>query len=679
VPLNDSLTAFRIVAIADAANDAGVFGTGSATIRTRQDLQIVSGLPPLVREGDRYQAGFTIRNTTKAAMDVDVTAAFHTTRVPGGQGEATRLPAQHVRLDADTSQLVEWPVTAAGGETWTIEAKAANASDRITVTQKIAAAIPVTVQQATLAQVDRTFTLPVAMPADDIIDGTVPRGGLSIALKPKLADGLPGVIDWFNRYPYNCLEQKTSIAIGTLDEKKWADVARSIPLYLDGDGLASYYPPRADDPSSGSDVLTAYILTASAEAGVFGHFEIPAETKAKMESGLVAFVEGRLKREQWSPFTSDGERQLAVRKLAAIDALARDGKAMPRMLQSIQILPNQWPTSAVIDWMSILKRMPTVPERDKRLVEADQILRARLNYQGTRLDFSTEKDDFWYWLMASGDGNAARLLLTIVADPQWKDDVPRLVMGVLQRQDHGHWLTTTANLWGTLAVNAFSKTFEKDAVTGSTKATVAYGPTATVTWAQRPQGDTLKLPWPVVDTAKGVTAVRHDLTVTQDGAGKPWVTIQSLAAVPLKAPFSSGYRITRTITPIEQKTKGVWTRGDVVRVHLDIDAQTDMSWVVLSDPIPGGASVLGTGLGRDSTLAASGEERKGWVWPTYEEKSFEAYRSYYRFVPKGRFSTEYTIRLNNVGTFLLPQTRVEAMYAPEMFGETPNAPLEVRP
>ena len=42
-------------------------------------------------------------------------------------------------------------------------------------------------------------------------------------------------------------------------------------------------------------------------------------------------------------------------------------------------------------------------------------------------------------------------------------------------------------------------------------------------------------------------------------------------------------------------------------------------------------------------------------------------------MPKGRFSTEYTVRLNNPGTFQLPPTRVEAMYAPEMFGERPNA------
>jgi len=32
-----------------------------------------------------------------------------------------------------------------------------------------------------------------------------------------------------------------------------------------------------------------------------------------------------------------------------------------------------------------------------------------------------------------------------------------------------------------------------------------------------------------------------------------------------------------------------------------------------------------------------------------------------------------------VGDFAMPPSRVEAMYAPEMFGELPNAPVTVRP
>ena len=129
---------------------------------------------------------------------------------------------------------------------------------------------------------------------------------------------------------------------------------------------------------------------------------------------------------------------------------------------------------------------------------------------------------------------------------------------------------------------------------------------------------------------------------------------------------------------VEQKEKGRWSRGDVLRVRLDIDAQSDMSWVVVNDSIPAGASVLGTGLGRDSQIMSQGEKREGWTWPAFEERKFDAFRAYYRFVPKGAWSVEYTVRLNNPGLFGLPPTRVEAMYAPEMFAEVPNAPMEVR-
>ncbi|WP_394781849.1 hypothetical protein, partial [Undibacterium sp.] len=108
------------------------------------------------------------------------------------------------------------------------------------------------------------------------------------------------------------------------------------------------------------------------------------------------------------------------------------------------------------------------------------------------------------------------------------------------------------------------------------------------------------------------------------------------------------------------------------------DAQTDMTWVVVSDPVPAGASLLGSGLGRDSAIATAGEKPSGSAWVAYEERSFEAFRSYYQFVPKGKFKLSYTMRLNNAGEFNLPQTRVEAMYATEMFGELPNAVLNVK-
>jgi uncharacterized protein YfaS (alpha-2-macroglobulin family) len=103
-----------------------------------------------------------------------------------------------------------------------------------------------------------------------------------------------------------------------------------------------------------------------------------------------------------------------------------------------------------------------------------------------------------------------------------------------------------------------------------------------------------------------------------------------------------------------------------------------MTWVVVTDPIPAGATLLGSGLGRDSAIATTSERPSGSAWLAYEERSFEAFRSYYEYVPKGKFTMTYTFRINNPGEFSLPPTRVEAMYAPEMFGESPNPKWTVK-
>jgi uncharacterized protein YfaS (alpha-2-macroglobulin family) len=83
-------------------------------------------------------------------------------------------------------------------------------------------------------------------------------------------------------------------------------------------------------------------------------------------------------------------------------------------------------------------------------------------------------------------------------------------------------------------------------------------------------------------------------------------------------------------------------------------------------------------LGRDSRLLTRNESRQG-LWPVYEERAFDGFRAYYEFVPKGKWALEYTLRLNQEGAFNLPPTRVEALYAPEMYGEIPNSAMVVHP
>ncbi len=189
----------------------------------------------------------------------------------------------------------------------------------------------------------------------------------------------------------------------------------------------------------------------------------------------------------------------------------------------------------------------------------------------------------------------------------------------------------------------------------------------------------MSLNWPKPKTGTADATGDASLTVTQTGTGKPWLTLTSRAAIPLKEALSTGFKIKKTVTPSEEKVKGKISRGDVWTVHVEVEAQADSTWVVISDPVPTGASILGSGLGRDSSIATDDNRDAGNAWLAYEERSFEAYRAYYRYVPKGVFAIDYSVRINNPGHFMIPPTHVEAMYAPEMFGESPNATVTVDP
>jgi uncharacterized protein YfaS (alpha-2-macroglobulin family) len=663
VPLNDSLTAFRIAAIAHSGDMR--FGTSTATIRTSQEVMMFAGLPPFVREGDQFAAMVTVRNGGERPLTLDVSAGYGEKpvgiqRISIKPGEASTLsfPA---KVPLDVQKL-----------NWTLSANEVNpsgkpATDLLKFVQTVGAAYPVRLYQQTLEQLEpgKAINFPVQKPA-----GALPgRGGIDVRLVNSLGGELGGLREWMTRYPYVCVEQRASVAVALGDEKRWANVMNSLPSHLDRDGLVRYFPMGWLE---GDDALTAYLLTIAHEAG----YEVPDAARNQMLHGLENFVSGRIHR-----YGSLQTADLVMRKLAAIDALARYNVAKASMLESLEIAPNLWPTSGVIDWVSVLTHLD-VPDRDRKLAEAKQILRSRLMFSGTTMSFSTEKSDYLWWLMVSPDVNAVRTLRLLSDDPSFAAaDAGRLARGALGRQVEGRWRTTVANAWGVIALRRFKQQHERDQVGGASIvklgeqerrmswSNAVTGKTGDPTLGT-PMGDGLstQFAWP---TSVAPLSLQHQ------GSGKPWAFVASRAALPLDKALFAGYKIKRTVTPVEQKKAGLWQAGDTYRVTLEVDAQSDRTWVVLNDPVPAGASILGSGLGGDSAQLAMGEKRAGWQRPAFEERAFDGFRAYYRYVPKGSFTVEYTVRLNNPGRFDMPASRVEAMYAPEVFGELPVAKLDV--
>jgi alpha-2-macroglobulin len=139
----------------------------------------------------------------------------------------------------------------------------------------------------------------------------------------------------------------------------------------------------------------------------------------------------------------------------------------------------------------------------------------------------------------------------------------------------------------------------------------------------------------------------------------------------------AGYKMTKATSIGSQKNKGWLTRGDVIKITITVETSAERNWVVVSDPVPPGATIIGDLGGQSGILAQLGNSGDG-VTPSYVERGRDAWRGYFDWVPAGKFTVSYAVRLNGTGRFNLPPTRVEAMYSPDIRAQVPNGGIEVR-
>lgn len=658
VPINDSLTRFKVVAIASSREQ---FGTGSTSFTNSQELQLLSGLPQVVRDGDNYQAEFTVRNSSPQPQTVQFTA----------QSNALKANfTQQLTLAANSAQVVNIPVLVPTEQktlTWNISAVSEQYQDKLKVTQQVLPSIPLQLSSSVLQQI--SATKPYELSLAPLPKNALAGSKVLVDMQPNLGGSLAYVKDWFAYYPYACLEQKTTAAAGLQDAEVWAIIMADLPTYLDKDGLAKFYPSSGE--SAGSSFLTAHVLRLAKAL----NWQIPPDSRNKMLDALQAYAQGQLSQDLYRHWIYDENFDVVQRHLEVASILAQYGRFKPILLDNLRLQPSTWPVHLLIDWLELLKNAHNMPQRDIKLAEAERLLKAHIVQHGGTYAMLTIDKERWWWY-DSDETLQARLLLTVLNDKNWQNEVPLLVRGLLRHQQNGHWQGTQSNLWGAFVI----KRFNDGAVNIAGQTQVQIGTEQQrFAWPQTPhiapervefnrtQGD-INMAWPTQAST---------FKATHQGEGSPWLRVSTAARIPITQAQNKGYAIQKNTVAIQQKVKGEWHVGDVMRVELSFTSNQDMGWVVVNDPIPAGAVLLGRGLKRDSQLLNAGSN--DW-WPVYVEYAADAYRAYYQYLPyKAQWKSAYTVRLNQAGTFKLPATRVEAMYASDVYGLSPNEDMVVKP
>ncbi|MFQ3573514.1 MAG: MG2 domain-containing protein [Thermodesulfovibrionales bacterium] len=633
--LNDSLTSFVIAVVTHSGKS--LFGSGFKTIKTWQDIMLFSGLPKMVREADSYDAVFTTRNVSSSDAQITLTAEV----------EGKSLPVRQIDIPAGESKEVSWRVDAPKGlrsQQWRLTAQ--NLRDGTTDSIKVRQIVNPLWQQRVIHSDLMMLSTPAQISIKADPNTSTEKDKIDLVFSKGITNSLNIINEYMKEYPYTCLEQLVSRAVTLNSKNLWANITARMPTYMDNSGLLKYFPSM----NYGSDVLTTYVLTISHEAGL----KMPENIRERLLDGLTEFVRG--KGVGYSPIkTAD----MLIRKISAMSALSRYREIEPEMFTIINMDIALMPTSTLLDYIHLLRVSDGLKSRDKIQSDAINALISRINLQGGLAVFNTERTDRLIWLMVSPDTNMARTILTLLDDPAHRDTVRRLVIGFVKRQSRGIWDTTISNAWGSIALKRFSDNHEQGRITGNTTVSLN-GQKRSLQWLEKEDEHRLSFTAPTKQTP---------LEIRHDGTGIPWLMMSVRSSKPLKEPVFSGYALKKTLL---KEKKGAFSVGDIVRVRIEIEAKADMTWVVLKDPLPSGGVITGVGLHAEKSDGHMN------IVPVFEERASDSYRAYFDYMPKGRWQIEYVMRLNTSGQFNIPNTRVEALYSPDIFGELPNDKIVVK-
>jgi uncharacterized protein YfaS (alpha-2-macroglobulin family) len=149
--------------------------------------------------------------------------------------------------------------------------------------------------------------------------------------------------------------------------------------------------------------------------------------------------------------------------------------------------------------------------------------------------------------------------------------------------------------------------------------------------------------------------------------------------------LNRGFVVERTYEAIDdpedvwQDDDGTWhiKLGARVRVKLTLVADNRRYHVALVDPLPAGLEAINPALAVSQNVpedpdALSGSLPWWWWWQWYDHQNMrdERVEAFSSLLWEGVYTYDYVARATTPGTFIVPPTKAEEMYSPEVFGRS---------
>ncbi len=678
VKLPDNLTRYRVMAV--AVNGDRDFGSGESTITARLPLMVRPSAPRFLNFGDRFELPVVLQNQTDQPLQVDV-AARASNAVVEPVGKRVTVPA---------NDRVEVRLASAAAKPGTARFQIGAASGRYADAAKIELPVwtPATTEAfATYGQVDEgAVAQKVKAPSAVVRD----FGGLEISTSSTALSSLTDAIIYLVRYPFECNEQLASRVLGivALKDVLAAFHAKDLPppaeltASVDKDIALLKARQRYDGgwgfwAGSPEDwpYLSIHVAHALARAKEKG-FTVPPQ--------MISSADGYLKNiERHIPgyYGPDERRSLIAYALFVRHLLADTDRVRARALVAEAGGADKLPIEAD-GWL--LRVLTSDPGSQKELGGIRRALANRVTETAGAAHFTTHYADGEHLLLASDRRADGVILESLIFDQPQSDVIPKVVAGLLAHRTAGHWVNTQENAFVLLALDRYFRTYEK--ATPSFVARAWLGDKFAGEHAfqgRTTEQSRIDVPMSfVLDQASHPT----DLVIQKDGAGRLYYRVgMQYAPSDLRLPPADhGFTVSRVYeavddpSDVKRDADGTWhvKAGAKVRVRVAMIVPARRYHVALVDPLPAGFEAMNSDLAvtgavpSDPKSASPGRGPWWWFGTWYEHQNLrdERVEAFASLVWDGVYDYTYVARATTPGTFVVPPSKAEEMYAPETFG-----------
>ena len=692
--LPDNLTTFRVMAVAVARDDR--FGSADTQVTASRPLMLRPALPRFLRAGDAMDAGVVV--TSKASHDAHVEVTVAADGVVVG-ADAKRA----VDVKAGASVEVRWPMSAprGGNAKLAFRARGGGESDAVEVTRRVD--VPAVLEAVALDGQTREAAAEKIGDLGAIRDDV---GQLDVRLASTALVGVGDGMDQLIEYPYGCTEQLTSRLVPLVAVRKLADdfgvplgknpdamadaaVAKVLANQRDDGGFGWWPDSRRSDPW-----VTAYALWGLDIAKKGGRV-VPADAMDR----ATAWLRGELGK--MGSLDKLGLAEAAF----AIDVLATTGKSDPGFTNRLYERRQDLPLFA----RALLAHAIAVAKMDaSQAAELMRDLDAHLRITPTQATVVDNLGDEYAPALDSQPRTTAMVLRALAAAEPKHALLAKLARGLLAARDRGKWESTQEAAWALIALDDYRHAAEAETPDFDARVWLSGQLALEAPFRGRSAvAKDAKLP-----VAQLLAAKEPTIAFQVDGAGDLFYEARLRYArkeLP-RDDLDRGFfvrKLVRGVAPADLKQAlatlpgASQTRvraGDLVLVDLIVVTTTPREQVVVDDPLPAGLEPVDTtlettarsldvsgagGSGEDSDEAASDDDARaaGHAWSFawfHREMHDDRVLTFVEHMPVGMFHYRYLARATTPGKFVVPPTRVECMYQPEVFGRNGASTFEVR-